>query len=304
MSNRQARREQMRTTRQQRDQQRPARSSSPGPRRGGGGGGVARMFSQPFLLIVAALIIVLAGVLTWLVASGGTDTGGAPEKLAAARQNFPYDLAKGTKVGKDDAPLKLVQYEDFQCPFCLKYTSEQEPTLVEEYVKTGKVQIEYKHLPNLGAESVRAGRASECAADQGKFWQYHDKLFQVQADAGQLKKEKVNAGRFSDDKLRQFAKELGLEENKFNTCFISEDSLKLVQDDQREAQSFGINGTPGFTINGRAMGSGAPAKLEDWRKLLDDQIKAATASPTPSATASASPASTATAAATPATPAR
>lgn len=296
MSNRQARREQMRTSRQQTAQQRPSRPTAPGPRKtggGGGGSGLPRFLSQPFLLMVIALVIALAVILTLVVMLQGTNTGGLPEKLITAEQTFPYDLAKGTKLGKDDAPLKMVEYEDFQCPFCLLYTANQEPTLIEEYVKTGKLQIEYKHLPNLGTESVRAGRASQCVAAQDKFWQFHHKLFLTQAEAGQSTNEKVNAGRFSDGNLRKYAVEAGADGAKFDECFTAQESLSKVQADQQEAGAFGIGGTPGFTINGRPIGSGAPSSLDGWRQLLNQLLEAANA--TPSATASTTAAASATA---------
>ncbi|MBK6319210.1 MAG: thioredoxin domain-containing protein [Dehalococcoidia bacterium] len=154
------------------------------------------------------------------------------------------DLIGGTKIGKDEAPVKIVSYEDFQCPFCLQYTAEQESQIVAELVKSGKVQIEYRHLPILKNESVRAATASQCAADQEKFWQYHHKLFIVQAEAGQATSEKLNVGRFSDDNLKKYASELGLDTAKFNTCFDSNEHLELVTNQQREANQFSITGRP------------------------------------------------------------
>ena len=262
MSNRQARREQMRTTRQQRAQggSRPTRSSGGGggPKRSGGGG-VSAILSQPFLLVVTALIVGLAVVLGILLANQGDGDGGSlADKISAGKAEFPYDMVNGTKVGKDDAPIKLVQFEDFQCPFCLQYTSEDEPTLINEYVKTGKMQIEFRHLTVLGAESLAAAKAGECAAEQNKFWQYHNELFLTQAKAGQATSERVNVGRFSDDNLKSYARDLGLDTTKFNSCFDSPATLEAVQNDLREATSFGIRSTPGFLINSQPIGSGAP----------------------------------------------
>ena len=188
--------------------------------------------------------------------------------------------------------IKLTQFEDFQCPFCLRYTSADEPTIVEEYVKTGKVQLIYEHFPGLGFESVRAAGAAQCAADQNLFWKYQNLLFLTQAKAGQLDNEKLQVDRFSDDNLKGYASRVGADRAKFDACVDSDTHITLVQDQQRRARSLGITGTPGFLINGQPFGAGAPGTLEGWRKLLDDageQIaKAANATPSASASPAAS----------------
>lgn len=305
MSNRQARREQMRTTRQQRAQgtSRPPRSSGgpggPGRPRKSGGGGLSAILSRPFLLVVTALIIGLAVVLSILLANQDSDDGGSlADKISTGKAEFPFDMVNGARVGRDDAPIKLVQFEDFQCPFCLAYTGEDEPTLINEYVKTGKMQIEFRHLTVLGTESLAAAKASECAAGQDKFWQYHNELFLTQAKAGQQTSEKVNIGRFSDDNLKKLASDLGLDTAKFATCFDSPATLEAVQNDVREATSFGIRSTPGFLINNQPIGSGAPVDLAEWRRVLDEVLKKVNETPTASATAAGTVTATASASAT------
>ena len=289
MSNRQARREQMRSNRQERAQR--ATPSRPQRPTGSGGGPSGNPFlailKSPFYLLLGAVIIALVGVLVFIVSNRSTDKGDIPTKLAAAEAVFPADLAKGTKLGKDDAPLKLVQFEDFQCPFCLRYTAEDEPGIVEEFVKTGKVQIEFKHFPILGQESIRSAQASFCAAEQDKFWQYHNLLFRTQGDAGQFTNEKKDAGRFSDGKLRDFAEQVGLDIPKYEACFVSEEALAKVQTDLQEGQRIGIRGTPGFTINGLPLAGGAPDSIEGWRTLLNEQLNKPSPSPAATGTASA-----------------
>ncbi len=305
MSNRQARRDQMRNSRQQRAQgaSRPTRSSGgPGKPRKSGGGGLTAILSRPFLLVVTALIVGLAVVLGILLANQDSGDGGLADKIATGKAEFPYDMANGTKVGKDDAPLKLVQFEDFQCPFCLGYTGEDEPTLINEYVKTGKLQIEFRHLTVLGTESLAAAKGGECAAEQNKFWQYHNELFLAQAKAGQQTSEKVNVGRFSDDRLKKYAADLGLDTARFNACFDNPATLEAVQNDQREATTFGIRSTPGFLINNQPLGSGAPVDLTEWRRVLDEKLKELNTTPTATTTASAT-ATTPAATASPTTPA-
>jgi protein-disulfide isomerase len=283
MSNRQARREQSRQTRPQRTARptRPAPGRAPKKPVSSG----PDFLSRPYLIGVSVLVVVLAGVLLFVALRSSSGNSDVVKNLLLAHSDFPADLAKGNAVGKDDAPLKLTEYEDFQCPFCLRFTAGEEPLLVNEYVKTGKVQIIFKQLPLLGFESGRAASASLCAADQGQFWPYHDKLFLVQGQAGQDSNEQKNIGRFSDDKLKQYAADIGLDRTQFDPCLSSDKHLKEVQDQNAEARSLGLSGTPSFTINGQPIGAGS-FSLEDWRKTLDAAYLRATASPTPAASAS------------------
>ncbi len=281
MSNRQARREQSR-------QSRPAvRSNRPVPgkpvKKGGNG---PDWLSRPFLLAISAMIIVLAIVLGFFFAKSSSGDADFVTKLEQSQKDLPKDLQNGNKLGKDDAPIKLVAYEDFQCPFCLQYTANQEGELIEKYVKTGEVQLEFRHLAQLGAESVRAAIATQCAADQNHFWEYQNKLFLVQAEAGQFKSEKKDVGRFSDGNLKNYAKQLNLQTDTFDKCLDTSQHLDLVQQQLLDARALKITATPGFVVNGSPLGQGSPATVEGWGKIFD-QVKAA-GSVTPSATAAAS----------------
>ncbi|PFG73599.1 DsbA family protein [Tepidiforma thermophila] len=296
MSNRQARRELSRT--QGTRPQRTPRASAPPPRRTGGGG--SEIFTRPFVLIVAAVIVVLGAILVAVVAtSGGGSSDDIASRLREKANDLPTDLANGMKLGKDDAPVKLTVYADFQCPFCLKFTGEQEIDIIEEFVKPGIVQLEYQNLPILGPESVRAALAGMCAADQNKFWEYHNKLFLVQAEAGQIDDEKLNVGRFSDENLKKYAVELGLDTEKFNQCLESSEHLDEVTEQQRTASSFGIRGTPGFLVNGQPLGAGTPANMDAWRSLFQ-QVQAQLATATAQAGSTATPEASPTGAASPA----
>lgn len=282
MSNRQARREQSRSSRNTARNRRAARPA-PGkaPRQGGGG---PDLFSLPYLLGLSALIVALAVVLIFVAGRGG---GGDSDMVAAlqdAHENFPQDLAAGASVGDPDAPLKLDMYEDFQCGFCLSHTAEAEPTLIEEYVKTGKLQITFKHLPVLGTESLRAATASQCAADQDRFWDYQNRLFLEIAEKNPAR----NSGAFSDDNLRKFASDVGLDVDEFDQCFNSDTHLALIQQQERDARAFGLTGTPSFVINGQPLGSGG-FDVEGWRRVLDEAYSNVTASPTVGAGESPSP---------------
>ncbi|HKS92950.1 MAG TPA: thioredoxin domain-containing protein [Tepidiformaceae bacterium] len=287
MSNRQARREQSRSARQTRPTRSPG-GQRQGPKRGGGGGGI---LSTPFLIGIGVLIVAaFVGVIVYAQVSGG---GNSDQQYVTDIQNatkdLPLDLANGNKLGKDDAPLKLTTFVDFQCPFCLKFTATQEPTLINEYVKTGKMQIIVQPYPIFqGDESFRAAQAGECAASFNKFFPYYDKLYLVQAQAGQVSNEKQNVGRFTAANLIKYATDVGMDKDKFTTCLNSGKFDSDIQASNNQAKNFGITATPGFLINGTPIGSGTPATIDDWRNALNKILTT-----TPTATGSATPATTA-----------
>ena len=198
----------------------------------------------------------------------------ALDALDQAYAAFPTDLADGYAVGAADAPLTITVYEDFQCPFCLRYTTIFEPLLVDEYVKAGHLRLEFQHLPILGPESESAATAAECAAQQDLFWELHHELFRLQAASGQLSSEVLNMGRFSDDALQAFAGDIGLDMAAYDACFADPATLETVQDMAAAARALGLTGTPGFVINGMAMTGGAPASPDAWRQLIDEWLAA------------------------------
>ena len=103
------------------------------------------------------------------------------------------NLASGNVFGKAEAPITVTEYADFQCPACGQLARQTLPIIEEEYIKTGKVKWVFNHFAFLGDESIRAAEASECASDQGKFWEYANTLFANQAGE--------NQGAFRDEKL-------------------------------------------------------------------------------------------------------
>lgn len=300
MSNRQARREQARTTRTTRPSRTSPGSGKGRPTGGGGGGGGSSVFTSGFMLVFGGFLILAVIAVILVLVLGGSD--GSDDELVAAIEKhsaeLPVDMVNGTKIGSDSALVKITEFEDFQCPFCLQYTANQEGGIINELVKAGKVQLEFRHLPILGAESVSAAIAAECAADQNKFWQYKSLLFLTQAKADQVGNEKTNVGRFSDDNLKQFAKDVGADSAQFDTCYDSREPLDLILQQQRDANSFGITGTPGFLVNGQPLGTGTPSTLDDWKQIVtnvENAIATATANAGASPTTAATAAPTATA---------
>lgn len=154
-------------------------------------------------------------------------------------------LVPGTSQGSPDAPVVLEEYADFQCPACGLFARTTLPQIEDKYVAAGKVRIEFHHFAFIGNESIRAGEAAECAADQNSFWQYYDTLFNKQGGE--------NVGAFSDDKLLAFATELKLDTTTFQQCLSDRRYQDKVQRDTADGRSRGVNSTPTLFINGRKV---------------------------------------------------
>jgi protein-disulfide isomerase len=122
--------------------------------------------------------------------------------------------------------------------------------VLKQYISEGKINFVYKHSAFLGQESVWAAQASECAADQGKFWEYHDLLFDKQTGE--------NVGTFTKDNLIKYAQELNLDAAKFEPCLNNDETLQRVAGDTQEGGQFGVRGTPTFFINGKPLVGAQP----------------------------------------------
>lgn len=190
-------------------------------------------------------------------------------KIAAL--SVPAELVDGLALGKTTAPATLQVFEDFQCPNCLFYTATYEQLIVDEYVKSGKLRYEFHNFPILGTESVYAAAGGVCAGKQGRFWEYQEKLFLIQADANQLRSEKLDVGRFKPDALVEHAVAVGIERQAFITCLEDPATVQAVQADVSAARTAGLRGTPGFVLNGTAVAY--PRDAAAFRLLLDAAIK-------------------------------
>ncbi len=159
-------------------------------------------------------------------------------------------------AGNPNAPVKLTEYSDFQCPYCKRFWAETEGQIDQTYVKTGKVFFVDRSAGNWvsgnagtgGTESQDAAMAAYCAGDQGKYWQMHDALFSNNQDVEEQ-------GAFAPNRLKAIAQNVGLDMNTFNSCFDSQKYLNQVNQDFQDAKAAGITGTPFFvltyTVNGQ-----------------------------------------------------
>ncbi len=153
--------------------------------------------------------------------------------------------ARGKTLGDPNAPVVVWDFSDFHCPHCRKFTEDTERQLIETYVKTGKVYFVYKHF--IVINSWDAANASECAAEQGRFWEYHDYLF---------KKQETDAP-FTKDELKRYARDLGLDTARFDKCVDTGKYMNVVQKEMDEGRRLGVKGTPTIFVNGTLVPRGA-----------------------------------------------
>jgi protein-disulfide isomerase len=166
-------------------------------------------------------------------------------------------------IGDKSAKIEVIAFEDFQCPFCGRFFVDAEP-IIKNYVTAGKIRFTYKDFAFLGPESKKAAEAARCAEDQGKFWEYHDYLFNHQNGE--------NQGNFADPKLKSFAKTLNLDQTAFSKCLDTGKYTQVVADSATEGRDAGVQGTPKAfilkdgkvmdTIDGAESGDTVTQKIE------------------------------------------
>lgn len=190
--------------------------------------------------VIAAVALVAVGVI--LLANQASQ----PAIEATTR------VGEGTAWGPEDAPVQIVDYSDFGCHFCGQFAQTTGEQLREAYESTGKVRFEFKHFIIGGPSTANAANASECAADQGKFWDYHDVLFQRQG---------TSADPFSKSALKQYAAQLGLDTEQFDRCVDTDQHLEKVYRDSSEAQARGVNATPTFFVGDQRVEGAQPYQI-------------------------------------------
>ncbi|MGN6612333.1 MAG: DsbA family protein [Angustibacter sp.] len=170
----------------------------------------------------------------------------ALKQLARRRAGDP------TALGEVDAPVVLIAYSEFQCPFCGKFARDTEPTLIKRFVEPGTLRIEWRDFPYLGPESTTAAHAARAAGARGKFWQYHDALY--------AKQVRPNSGALSEQHLVDVARSIGLDVSRFRTDLASKETAAAVQRDFDEGQAIGVTGTPAFLVNGEPIIGAQPTE--------------------------------------------
>jgi len=163
--------------------------------------------------------------------------------------------------GASDATVTLIEFSDYQCPFCSRHARDVMPTLVEEYVETGKLKYVMRENPiaSIHRNAVNASMAALCAKDQNQYWDMHDVMFENQKQLGL-------------ENLKQYAADIGLETTQFNECLESQKYKEQVDSDLASAAKLGVSGTPGFVL-------GLTDPEDDDKVLLTKYIRGAQSLP-------------------------
>ncbi len=241
--------------------------------------------------IISAIIIVGVMIAGAILLRGSSATSG---ENSLKNKGIPVETKTLAPIGENDmmlgnpkAKVALVLYEDFQCPFCgavsgsnaypslIQSLKQRDPNwtpflpgIKENYVKKGEVLFVYRDWAFLGPESIRASEAARCAGDQGKFWEYHDYLYEHQKGE--------NKGDFADANLKSFAKALKLDTPIFDKCLDDSKYAQAVADSKNEGLTAGVTGTPkGFILKDGKISStidGAES-YETVKQKLDNALK-------------------------------
>jgi protein-disulfide isomerase len=176
--------------------------------------------------------------------SGGTTGGGAAAVTALVKLG-PRDEV----LGSANAPVTIIEYGDYQCPFCTRFFTQTQSLIVSNYLNTGKVKMVFRNFPFLGPESLAAAQAAECAFDQKKLWAYHDALYQSKAD-DEAKGGGENDGSLNRTLFINLAQKLGLNAPNFTACLDSNKYASQIDVGKTAASGAGVNSTPSFFVNG------------------------------------------------------
>lgn len=218
------------------------------------------------LLIIAAFLLgVLYTQVQFLqkgttVAANETYTGGEPIQPAG-----PVDVSEGNLpiLGNKDAKVTIVEFSDFQCPFCKQMFDEALPQIKKEYIDTGKAKFAFRHYPlvSIHPNAQKAAEAAECANDQDKFWEYHDQLFTNQADWESLPAADAL------NKYVEYANVIGINGEELRECVSSGRMAENVQKDIADGDKVGVDGTPASFVNGILISGAVP--FEEFKTQIE-----------------------------------
>jgi len=221
-------------------------------------------------IAIVSGVAVIAGLA--LIIALGQNQVSTPSALNTPPTSYNAALVNGEDLGSADAPVTLEIWSDFQCPFCSQLARTYLPQLVSDFVVDGELRLVPRDVDFVGRgdpnESVEAAVAASCAAEQGKYWQYHDILLWNQIGE--------NRGAFSETRLGQMADQVGLDRRSWDQCRTDPAREAAVAATTSEAIAAGINGTPTLVLNGVTI-SGMPRTYKD---LADSVLAALATAPT------------------------
>ncbi len=212
-------------------------------------------------LVLAFAAGLAAGYITWgsqppaqAQAPGDSNTAAQPQTTQET-QRYEVVTGNGPSLGPADAPVTIIEFSDYECPYCRKWFTEAWPQIQKTYA--GKVRLVYRDFPlSFHANSQSAALAARCAADQGKYWEYHDLLFSGAA--------------LGLDTYTSFANQLKFDMTQFQDCIRSQKYANDVQADFQYGSSLGVTGTPTFFIDGIPLVGAQP--FSAFKTIIDREL--------------------------------
>ena len=223
----------------------------------------------PVSILVAGVMI--SGSILYAMNKGGASpkaevpTGGNPtvgQPAAVDRGTLLAVQERDVILGDPKASVTVIEYGDYQCPFCVRFFEQTEPQIIEQYVKTGKGKFIFRDLAFLGPESIEAGEAAECAKDQGKFWVFHDALYAAEGKDGQ-----EHNGNLNRELFVKIAGDVGMNATQFGECYDANKYAQVVQDTVKAAQGSGVNATPTSFVNDQLIQGAQP--FDTFKTAID-----------------------------------
>lgn len=197
------------------------------------------------------------------------DTAELPEMPAPTESPAPTEPERadvsigGDKcLGSEAAPVTIIEFSDYQCPYCQKFWEQTMPQIKSEYIDTGKVKFIYRDFPlGFHANAQKAAEATECASEQDRFWEMHDKVFGGMGEwsSGDV----VNI-------TKRYASELELDADEFADCLDTGKYTEEVQKDMADGAAAGVSGTPAFFVNGILLAGAHP--FETFKQVIEDEL--------------------------------
>lgn len=235
---------------------------------------------RQFTLSVPVAILIGAAMISGSVLYSGAGTRGSLTAAAGAGDSAtaptvvdPATLVSASDpvLGNADAPVTIVEFSDFQCPYCRQFWVDTYPQLKKNYIDTGKAKLVYRNFPlPFHPEAEPAALAGDCANDQGKFWQFHDIAFTQQQKKEPTMTTVTSTISFSDNDIKQWAQQTGLDMQQFNSCFDSAQHKADVDADTAVGSQSGVSGTPSFFINGQLIIGAQP--YEVFQQMIDQEL--------------------------------
>lgn len=169
-------------------------------------------------------------------------------------------------LGDPKAGVTIIEFGDYQCPFCRQFWKETLPRLKKEYIDTGRVRLIFRDFPQeVHPEAMATAMAAECAGDQGKYFEFHDKVFLEQD------RRERDVVRYRAADLKRWAVDIGLDPAPFNQCLDGDRHKDEVTKDFRDGSDVGITGTPIFFVNGRVLAGAHP--FATFQKVIEEELK-------------------------------